>query len=47
MKKFHKKAFIIRIAKLIIFLVIIVFFIFMIKNDWNVKDAINNMLSFL
>ena len=47
MKKLHKKAFIIKIAKLIIFLVALIFLIFMIKNDWNIGEAVHDMLGFL
>lgn len=45
MKKLMKKSFVIRIAKLIIFAIVLVFIVFLVKNGWSMSDAVNNMVS--
>ena len=47
MKKISKKAFVIKIAKLIIFAAVVILLFFLIKNNWDVKEAFSNLLSLL
>ena len=47
MKKIGKKAFIGGIIKLAIFIVAVVLLFFLIKNNWDVGEAFNDMLSLL
>ena len=44
MKKLSKKAFVFRIIKLIIFGIVLVFIVFLVKNNWNLKEAVNGVL---
>tara|TARA_Y100000031_G_C7968442_1_gene269232 strand:- start:158 stop:310 length:153 start_codon:yes stop_codon:yes gene_type:complete len=47
MKNINKKAFVFRIAYLIIFVLIVILLIFLIRNDWNVGAAFSDMLRLL
>jgi len=47
MKRIGKKGFIVKTIKLAIFVLVIILLFFLIKNGWNVQDAINNMLGFM
>jgi len=42
-----KKAFVVRIAYFIIFVLVVILLIFLIKNKWNVAAALNDMLNLL
>ena len=44
MRKLSKKAFIIRATKLIVFVIVLIFIVFLVKNNWNLKEAVDNML---
>ncbi len=47
MKKIFKKAFIFRTLYLVVFVVVVILLVFMIKNQWDVNAAFNDMLSLL
>jgi len=43
MKKFNKKAFIFSIAKLVIFVVVVILLCFLIKNKWDIGASFADM----
>lgn len=47
MKKAGKKAFIFRIAYLVIVVLAIILLFFLIKNSWDVAEAFNDLLGLL
>lgn len=47
MEKIGKKAFVFKIGKLIIFVILIILLFFLIKNGWDVGEAFNNMKGLL
>jgi|TARA_B100001964_G_scaffold244968_1_gene329113 UDP-N-acetylmuramyl pentapeptide phosphotransferase/UDP-N-acetylglucosamine-1-phosphate transferase len=47
MEKLNKRALFKGIFNFIIFILAIIFLIFLIKNDWNILDAINGMINFI
>jgi len=47
MKKIGKRALLSGLIKLIFFVIALIFLVLLIKNGWNILDAINGMLDLI